>query len=113
MLSGFKYTDVDFVTKDARKEFHNYTSEIVDKYKTMIHTPSFNGIEKLPHLSNGYNLDDVEIIENTLEKERNVFPEKKLSVIVPIHNNGTSLKEECFASRKRSISLNKMESISI
>src|SRR5699024_9193567 len=35
MLSGFKYTDVDFVTKDARKEFHNYTSEIVDKYKTM------------------------------------------------------------------------------
>ena len=113
MLSGFKYTDVDFVTKDARKEFHNYTSEIVDKYKTMIHTPSFNGIEKLPHLSNGYNLDDVEIIENTLEKESNVFPEKKLSVIVPIHNNGTYLEEKCFASLKRSSSFHKMEIIFI
>src|SRR5699024_3177963 len=39
--------------------------------------------------------------------------EKELSVIVPIHNNGTYLEEKCFASLKRSSSFDKMEIIFI
>ncbi|SDL25060.1 glycosyltransferase [Lacicoccus qingdaonensis] len=113
MLSGFKYTDVDFVTKNTEEEFHNYTGKFVDKYKTMIDARSFNGIDKLRDLTTGYNLDDVEIIDQAMVKEQEVHTEKKLSVIVPIHNNGTYLEEKCFASLKRSSSFDKMEIIFI
>src|SRR5699024_2715977 len=38
MFNAFKYTDVDFVTKDNTHEEHNYISVINDKYKTMFDT---------------------------------------------------------------------------
>src|SRR5699024_2711196 len=92
---------------------HNYTNKIIDKYVTMIHMPSFSGIDKLDELTNGYNLDDVEVIERNAEKVSLAHKEKKLSVIVPIHNNGTYLEEKCFASLKRSSSFDRLEIIFI
>lgn len=113
MFNAFKYTDVDFVTKDNTHEEHNYISVINDKYKTMFDTNAIKDLEDTSTLNNGYNLDYIEIlgsdevpvITNTVEKE--------LSVIVPIHNNGTYLEEKCFASLKRSSSFDKMEIIFI
>src|SRR5699024_5490096 len=113
MFNAFKYTDVDFVTKDHTREAHNYIDVINDKYKTMFDTNAIKDLEDTSTLNNGYNLDYIEIlgsdevpvITNTVEKE--------LSVIVPIHNNGTYLEEKCFASLKRSSSFDKMEIIFI
>src|SRR5699024_8584655 len=82
-------------------------------FRSMIDARVFEQKRDIVELTNGYNLDDVEIMDrSTLEniKNRDVS-EKELSVIVPIHNNGTYLEEKCFASLKRSSSFDKMEII--
>src|SRR5699024_8878564 len=62
MFNAFKYTDVDFVTKDNTHEAHNYISEINDKYKTMFDTNAVRNVEDINALNNGYNLDYIEIL---------------------------------------------------
>lgn len=111
MINAFKYVDVDFVTRNTASEAHNYISEVTNKYKTMIHIPSIDNNMKLEALTNGYNLDSIEIVEHDRIPEVNQNVVKELSVIVPIHNNGTYLEEKCFASLKRSSSFEKMEII--
>ena len=113
LINTFKYTDVDFVTKDMNFEAHNYVNEMANHFRSMIDARVFEQKSGIAELTNGYNLDDVEIMDrSTLESIKNRdFPEKELSVIVPIHNNGTYLEEKCFASLKRSSSFNKMEII--
>src|SRR5699024_9638225 len=113
MFNAFKYVNVDFVTKDKNYESHNYISNMQNKYKTMFDLRVLNTLDDMYLLTNGYNLDYIELLEHhelLQEKEEN---EKELSVIVPIHNNGTYLEEKCFASLKRSSSFDKMEIIFI
>src|SRR5699024_2067975 len=111
-ISAFKYTDVNFVTKDQNREAHTYVNEIESMYKTMIDTSIIKDIKTIEDITNGYNLDNVEIMskEDYLTAVSFDTP-KELSVIVPIHNNGTYLEEKCFASLKRSSSFEKMEII--
>ena len=111
-ISAFKYTDVNFVTKDQNREAHTYVNEIESMYKTMIDTSIIKDIKTIGDITNGYNLDNVEIMskEDYLTAVSFDTP-KELSVIVPIHNNGTYLEEKCFASLKRSSSFEKMEII--
>lgn len=114
MITGFKYSDVDFVTKNEEHEPHTFIDSLDNRYRTMIDTSAFKNLNELQKLKNGYNLDDVEIVEvTTLNNNPNIKTEKELSVIVPIHNNGTYLEEKCFASLKRSSSFDKMEIIFI
>lgn len=113
MISGFKYTDVDFVTKDDISEAHNFINHLDNFYRSLIDISSISQLVEISDLTNGYNLDSVELVpvsENEKLQEKN-FSEKELSVIVPIHNNGTYLEEKCFASLKRSSSFDKMEII--
>lgn len=107
MISAFKYADVDFVTKNTNEETHNYVSGYSDKYLTMFDTSAFNSAK----LTNGYNTDYVEVSHAQKQDAKKVDTEKELSVIVPIHNNGTYLEEKCFASLKRSSIFDKMEII--
>src|SRR5699024_3841540 len=113
LYSGFKYTDVNFVSKLNDVSSHVYTEYSNNMYKTMYDTAALNNIEGIHEIKKGYNLDNQEIIEKKLNEEiTNVFNKsKELSVIVPIHNNGTYLEEKCFASLKRSSSFDKMEII--
>src|SRR5699024_3134007 len=60
MISAFKYTDVDFVTKDQNLEAHNYIAKLYNKYASMIHIPSITSLDRLQELEYGYNLDQVE-----------------------------------------------------
>src|SRR5699024_3414526 len=102
LINAFKYTDVDFVTKDENFEAHNYINEMNNHFRSMIDARVFEQKPDIVELTKGYNLDDVEILDrSTLEdvKNRDVS-EKELSVIVPIHNNGTYLEENCSASLK-------------
>ncbi|WP_462420183.1 glycosyltransferase [Salinicoccus sp. Marseille-QA3877] len=113
MISAFKYTDVDFVTKNNEVEAHNYIDNISDLSKVMIDVDAITDLADLSQLTNGYNLDEVEILskDEYEKKTENLPAEKELSVVVPIHNNGTYLEEKCFASLKRSSSFDKMEII--
>lgn len=113
MFNAFKYVNVDFVTKDKSSESHNYISNIETKYKTLFDLKALNTLDDIYLLTNGYNLDYIEILEHHEVAQVNEEKEKELSVIVPIHNNGTYLEEKCFASLKRSSSFDKMEIIFI
>lgn len=109
MITAFKYIDVDFVVKNNSYEAHNFINIIEDKYLSMIDTLNIQNINDIKNLDKGYNLDDVEVFKGDPE---NLDPvTKELSVIVPIHNNGTYLEEKCFASLKRSSIFEKMEII--
>src|SRR5699024_6182355 len=115
LYSAFKYTDVNFVTKETHKEPHNYIESSENKYRTMYDTAVINSIEEIHQIKNGYNLDNQEILDRKdLQSQYDESTsQKELSVIIPIHNNGTYLEEKCFASLKRSSSFEKMEIIFI
>ena len=110
MYNAFKYVDVDFVTKDENSEAHNYVMSLSDKYKSMIDIESYTLNPKIDSLDNGYNLDYLEILKVDDLATVDTNQEKELSVIVPIHNNGTYLEEKCFASLKRQAVLIKWKS---
>src|SRR5699024_417398 len=65
MISAFKYTDVDFVTKNNEVEAHNYIDNIADRSKVMIDVDVITDLNTIDQLTNGYNLDEVEILSKT------------------------------------------------
>lgn len=114
LINGFKYTNSDFVSKCEKtqeiKPF-SYSKEIKDIYKTMFYVDSFTYKEisqqkiKPSKEIQGFYIDEMEVIDKpnlNHVKRKNPSKEKKLSVIVPIYNNGKFLKYKCFMSLKRS-----------
>src|SRR5699024_10167166 len=109
LISAFKYVDVDFVTKDEQSERnqyienvknitkdeqtqpHQYIIKVQNKYLTMYHRDVIDSNLEVKETNNGYNLDQSEIYNLSLYCQNN--QQKKLSVIVPIHNNGTYLED--------------------
>lgn len=126
MINGFKYTACDFITKDAYmsgREYisgkeHDYVSNFDSKYRTVFwvnsfwqeenegHTLSLHDLLELEgpcEISNGYSIDHFNY--NAIKFEQAHSREvtgKKLSVIVPVYNNGRYLMAKCFASLMRS-----------
>src|SRR5699024_8963465 len=83
LVSGFKYSDVDFVTKDATQEKYNYTDNFSDIALTMFDRKVLSDLEveavKAAPLF-GMNIDDTEV------ERHESLPEKsgknhKLSVV--------------------------------
>lgn len=102
-ISGFKYADVDFVTKDASQEKYNYTDDFNDIALTMFDLsilPDANIETVKEKVLKGLNIDDTEVVrhEDLPQKSNKDF---KLSVVVPIHNNGRYLENKCLRSLKR------------
>src|SRR5699024_6473859 len=62
LINAFKYTDVDFVTKDENFEAHNYINEMNNHFRSMIDARVFEQKPDIVELTKGYNLDDVEIL---------------------------------------------------
>src|SRR5699024_3292654 len=91
MISVFNYTDVDFVTKNNEVEAHNYIDNIVYTSKVMIDVDAITDLNTINQLTSGYNLDGVEVLSKAEynSKIKNLPSDKELSVVVPIHNNGT------------------------
>ncbi|MDT0745283.1 glycosyltransferase [Mammaliicoccus sciuri] len=109
LLTAFKYVDVDFVTKDKQHEAHQFIEKAQDKYVTMYHKNIFDYQLNITQSQNGYNLDQSEIYDASLYGQNN--RNKKLSVIIPIHNNGTYLEDKCMRSLRRSSIFKEMEII--
>ncbi|SFK80981.1 glycosyltransferase [Salinicoccus halodurans] len=103
LISGFKYADVDFVTKDGDQEKYNFTDHFSNRNLTLydLRAVTLHQIENgIYDDLTGLNIDDteVELVKDLPVKSTSM---KKLSVIVPIHNNGKYLENKCFRSLQR------------
>ncbi|MEB6262257.1 glycosyltransferase [Mammaliicoccus sciuri] len=107
LLTAFKYTDVDFVTKNNKMLAHHYTKDFNDKYKTMFKSRVLDKNLNIQDDILGYVLNETEIFKH--QYTNNEKPE--LSIIIPIYNNGEYLEEKCFKSLLRSSIFKKMEII--
>lgn len=113
LVSGFKYADVDFVTKDNTKEKYYYTDDFSEIALTMFDLNILPDakIEKLKEKElTGLNIDDTEVVLHTELPEKS-NKQHKLSVVVPIHNNGKYLENKCLRSLKRQSVYDDMEII--
>src|SRR5699024_767706 len=111
LISAFKYVDVDFVTKDEQSEPHQYIEKVQNKYLTMYHRDVIDSNLEVKETNNGYNLDQSEIYKPSLYGQNN--QQKKLSVIVQIHENCTYVANKCMRSLRHSSKFNKMETICV
>src|SRR5699024_10448986 len=108
LMSGFVYTDVDFVTKGT-SNLHDYSQKYENQNLTMFDTKVINSSFK-PETENGYVIPMTEVMVIIPEK---TDYEKLVSVIVSIHNNRRYLEDKCFRSLTRSSIFDKMEIIFI
>ncbi|MFD1451544.1 glycosyltransferase [Oceanobacillus sojae] len=123
MINGFKYTDSDYITKNAYYDGeklitgieHDYVNVIDDKTRTVFWSNSFS-VEELLSMdgtqqkSNGYSIDHFEFNNKQIEKAE-PLQNYKLSVIIPAYNNGDHLLNKCFNSLKRSSIFEQLELI--
>ena len=125
MINGFKYTDSDYITKHTyiknerlagTGEEHSYTTKMNNKYMTVFWKKSFelkkllnlNGVQDIPK---GYCIDHFNCRQIT--SEDNFGSNYKLSVIIPIYNNGNHLYGKAFSSLMRSSMFDDMEIIMV
>ena len=121
MANGFKYTTCSYITKDAyynRETLmsgieHDYVGKIGSKYRTVFWASDFTpeyllGLPDDAACKNGYSIDrfNYNLVSTTLKDKKKVF---KLSVIVPVHNNGYHLYGKAFSSMLRCSIFSDME----
>lgn len=124
MINGFKYTVSDYVTKDGYYNGndyvpgveHDYIDTMKNKYRTVFWSASFTASDLLNFNSqvsipNGYSMDHFEYNEIIEMSKIDAPNDYKLSVIIPVYNNGKYLEFKCFQSLKRSSIFNQMEII--
>jgi len=118
LANGFKYTNCDYITKDAYYNSnkilengieHNYVDKMKSKYRTLFWRSSYTydfimNLNGELNLENGYSIDH---FSYNLIKNRSYL----LSVIIPIFNNGEYLYGRCFSSLTRSSMFEDMEII--
>lgn len=123
MINAFKYTEVDFVTKESYFDHNekipgvenNFTDKMSSKYRSII-SLEVNSLEEVltnmdnVNLQNGYSSDSLEY--NTAREEAfKTNKNKKFTVIIPTYNNGLHLYSKCFMSLRRSSMFKDMEII--
>ena len=124
MSNGFKYTDCNYITKDCyydgnnliEGKEHDYVSIMRNKNRTLFWSNSFEyeqliNMGQEEQIDNGYSIDHFNYNNRNKVKNINVINDFKLSVIVPVYNNGRFLLGKAFNSLQRSSMFNKMEII--
>ena len=123
MINAFKYTDCDYITKDAYLSGrdiisgveHDYIDQIKDKARTIFWSQAFS-LDELLQLNqpinrhNGYSIDHFDY-NHQLQNKMAIDKEPQVSVIIPAYNNGDHLLNKCFKSLKRSSLFEDMEII--
>lgn len=117
MVNAFKYTDASFVTKpdpvSSNQEVeHVFVESYDDVARTIfdasrVSTDILSGKQTLE--AKGYAIDRFELVPGTNEVVNNESSTYKLSVVVPIYNNGRYLYNKCFSSLRRSSMFEDME----
>lgn len=114
LVNGFKYVDVDFITKAAYFDRdglqagpqHEYTNEMRDRARTLFDARVLSPIDLTDSKAGegrGYAIDPFELnTRHYLSSIRSSGPKMPLlSVIVPVHNNGRFLRSKCMESLRR------------
>lgn len=122
LVNGFKYTFCDYISKDMKQvnkvdtngNEHNYVNEVNDKCSTLFWSNSFKlatllNMEVGQSLNNGYRVDHFELDKKVVKQPAQAKNTYKLSMIIPVYNNGLFLLNKCFQSLKRSSLFNDME----
>lgn len=127
MANGFKYTASDYITKDAYCEGgqlhagveHDYVTGMGSRYRTLFWREAFSAktLTELAdgmELPNGYSIDhfNYDACPAAISPEKRTAP-YKLSVVVPVYNNGPHLYGKCFSSLRRSSIFHDMEIIMV
>lgn len=125
MMNAFKYTDSDFITKDAYYENssemidgveHDYINVIKDKYRTLFWMKSFDIEDFISQVFDknehrGYSIDHLNYYKKFQAPIVLTSKKYKLSVVIPVFNNGLYLYGKSFASVKRLSMFNDIEII--
>lgn len=122
MCNAFKYTNAEYVTKAAYRENgelkanaeHDFVDVIADKTRTIFWRECFTAQELL-HMrpdtrhENGYSIDHFEY--DACVQPQHIRDERtyKLTVVVPVYNNGLHLYGKAFNSLRRSSIFHDME----
>lgn len=114
MCNGFKYTNSDYITKNAHLKGgelvggieHDYVKTMGCKYRTVFWRSAFTADQLLNlgndvELQNGYSIDHFNY-DAAPACMKNSSREYKLSVIIPILNDGKRLYGKAFSSLRRS-----------
>ena len=123
MSNGFKYTSCDYITKDAWFESgtlhngaeHTYVSEMKSKYRTLFWREAYEPDTLLKmdgsrSMENGYSIDHFNYEADPIVSS-SAQCEYKLSVVLPVYNNGLRLYGKAFSSLLRSSMFSDMEII--
>ena len=123
MCNGFKYTNSDYITKNAYLKGgklldgieHDYVKMMGSKYCTVFWRSAYTADQLLGfgndvELQNGYSIDHFNY-DAAPACMISSYREYKLSVIIPILNNGKRLYGKAFASLRRSSVLEDMQII--
>ena len=114
MINAFKYTNCDYITKKSNCS-HDFVNEVDSKYCSIFWRESYDAKQLLGmhdtnvHLPNGYCVDNLHYAEAILPKAISKIQNYKLSVVIPVYNNGLHLYGKAFASLLRSSIFEDME----
>jgi len=120
MINAFKYVDVDFITKDAYYSDgelkagteHDYVDGYKDKIRTVFSTKNYQELGDLDDFTGyqGYSIDPFEFtMSDEVLAVRMKQQDYKLSVVIPVYNNGDHLLNKAFNSLLRSEIFREME----
>ena len=113
MINAFKYVDVDFVTKQAYYlngklqvgVHHDYVDSYEDKMRTVFSSKNYQKLSDFDECV-GYQGYAVDPFEFRIDEKRPVIQlverNYKLSVVIPVFNNGDHLLNKAFNSLLRS-----------
>jgi glycosyltransferase involved in cell wall biosynthesis len=120
MINAFKYTSSDFVTKDSYKKGntkvfgkeHDYVDQYDSKFRTVFSTNEFHDLSAIKEsgVGNGFSADSLEYVSDYMPPIQTPA-NYKISVLVPIYNNGELLIDRGFNSLIRSTMFNDLEII--
>lgn len=124
MVNGFKYTDCAYVTKDAwfdgdelvAGKSHEYTNVMPTNWRTVFSVQDFTGQDVLAMtgptvIENGYCVDPFQLNyrRHCEAQVQDALVSPRLSVIVPVYNNGRFLLTKCIPSLQRNALWPEME----
>ena len=115
MANGFKYTACDYITKAAYREGgelhpgteHDYVGVMGSRFRTLFWREAFPGealleLEDGMELPNGYSIDRFQYDAAPRKESGERSAPYRISVVVPVFNNGPHLYGKCFSSLRRS-----------
>ncbi len=117
LMNGFKYVNVDFVTQSAKigengkvsGKVYDYSNENCILDRSMVKISVFDILSLQVKSNSGFAVEPFGLDFVVTNRLMEHIPE--LSIIIPVYNNGTFLRDRCLPSLKLDSNFNKFEII--